>query len=138
MPSPNNENADLETVKILEMLQEGKITVDEAQRLIQHLSRPATPITEVVLAEQKKLSFLRVVVRGSGNERVDIRVPLKLIRLGLSFSDHLPEKAKNAIVENGVDLSQLESLDEDEFLDAIGDLRIDVEDGEDKVQIFCE
>ena len=136
-----------ERKKVLEMLSEGKISPEDAERLLDKLVRTdpdPDPVVEdgpvaVAIATRSKLKYLRVLVEGSDGENVNIRVPLALIRTGLKLGAMLPNDARDALDEHGVDLSQLSSLQGDELIEALRDLRIDVDgdDGE-KVRIFCE
>ena len=76
-----------ERKKILEMLAAGKISADEAERLIaaletaEHREREADGRS----TRSTTLRYLRVVVDDS-EHRVNVRIPIKLIRAGLSSS----------------------------------------------------
>jgi len=88
--------------KILEMLQEGKISVDEAERLLSALSSPEVEERESP-SEKGKLKYLRILVEpGPGSEekeRVNVRVPLKLIRAGLKLASFIPKHAQTKVNE---------------------------------------
>ncbi len=140
-----------EIEQVLTMLTEGKISVDEATRLLERLQPkqyndpalgsqrdPGQIERTTAVSTTRRPTYLRVLVVDGDSDKVDIRVPLKLVRLGAKFSEMVPEPARDAIAAQGVDLSGLGDISEDEFYEAIGDLRVDIEDGEDKVQIFCE
>ena len=96
-----------------------------------------------------KLRHLRVQVepKGSGSsakDRVNIRVPLKMLRAGVKLSSALPEHAKNRINEalrekgSGFDLSSLDGEKLEEVLDSLIDSGIDVETSDKEIHIFCE
>ncbi len=135
-----------ERTKILEMLQEGKITVGEAEKL---LSLIAEGKANEEGATQKKAypKYLRVMVEpGPGNDnadKVNIRVPIKLIRAGLKLASFIPKdaqgKVNDALSEKGIDadFSKLKPEDLDEILIQLNDLTVDVE-GKEKVRVFCE
>ena len=104
-----------ETRKILDMLAQGKVSVEEAEQLLAALSgaRPASG-SETGAApppDQAGFRYLRVLVepgQGSENgERVNIRVPLNLIRAGLKWASFIPHDARHkvseAMHEKGID-----------------------------------
>mgnify|MGYP007039525523 CR=1 FL=1 len=75
--------------QILQMLAEGKVTADEADRLIDALVRdqPASP-PAAAARPRARPKYLRVVVNaedpgGDGPSRVNVRVPLQLLRAGV-------------------------------------------------------
>ena len=74
-----------------------------------------------------------------GSDKVNIRVPIGLIRTGIKLSTLIPLQASEHLTEHGIDLSQFSNLDGDELMEALRDLKVDVdsEDG-DVVRIFCE
>jgi polyhydroxyalkanoate synthesis regulator phasin len=124
-----------ERKKILEMLAEGKITADEAERLIAALETAET--REQKAGGRGKPRFLRVVV-DDAEHRVNVRVPMKLIRAGIKLSALIPQQAVDAAKEeSGIDLSQINPENLDEIVDNLEDLTVDI-DGEDKVRVFCE
>lgn len=126
--------------KILEMVASGKITVDEAERLLGAVS----PGFERGGEGPEKPRFLRVVVEPDtsqvNGDRVNIRVPLKLIRAGLRFASFIPKSAQTkvseALKEKGIDVD-FESIRLEELVEQLNDLSIDVE-GKEKVRIYCE
>src|SRR5262245_19322608 len=85
--------------QILQMLAEGKITADEAESLIAALEReaPDPPPT----ASGRKPKYLRVTVSsadnfgGDGPGRVNVRVPLQLLRAGVRLASLIPPQALN-------------------------------------------
>lgn len=132
--------------KILEMLKEGKISVDDAERLLAAVSEPETEAPSAS-AGKPQWKYLRVLVEpGPGSEsqeKVNIRVPFKLMRAGLKFAALIPQaaqgKVNEALKEKGVniDLSKITAEDLQDILSNLDDMTVEV-DGEDKVRIFCE
>jgi len=130
--------------KILDMLSQGKITVEEAEKL---LSAVGANESSGARAGGRSWKYLRVEVEpGPGNEhgeRVNIRVPFKLIRAGLKFAAFIPQHAhdqvREAFKEKGldVDLAKISPQDLEEIVANLDDLTVDV-DGKEKVRIFCE
>lgn len=135
-----------ERKRILEMLAEGKINADEAERLLSALSKEtetSSDITEKVLGQK----YLRVVVEpapgSESTERVNIRVPLKLIRAGLKLAAFIPKdaqvKVNEALHEKGIDtdFSQIKPEDLEDLIEQLNNLTVDVE-GKEKIRVFCE
>ena len=132
--------------QVLEMLAQGKISAEDADRLLEKLEgsgRPAQGDAGKAVGDASGAKptpkFLRVQVDATSGDRVNIRVPLFLVRTGVKLSTMLPSKVSHKLTENGVDLSQLSGLDGDELLHALRELAIDVQsDDGDKVRVFCE
>ena len=132
-----------ERTKILQMVAEGKITPEEAEKLMSRIddSRTTTAVVEhEVVREDRKsgpIKYLRVVV--DGDDKVNIRVPIGLIRTGIKLTTLMPLSASEHLSDHGIDLSQFNNLDGEELMEALRELHVDVdcEDG-DTVRIFCE
>ena len=127
-----------ESRKVLEMLREGKIGVEEAEKLLAAVA-PADPQTGA-------RKYLRIQVepdQGSDGDRVNVRVPMKLIRAGLKLAAFLPREAQSqvnsALQEKGMDmdLSRLTPEDLEELVANLDDLTVNVE-GKQKVRIYSE
>jgi hypothetical protein len=142
--------------QILEMLAQGKINADEAERLIAALEREpaqaqaASDAAQTTVAKPRP-KYLRVAVE-SANEyshggqptKVNIRVPLALLRAGVRLGNLIPpqarDKANAAMREQGIDidLNKLKPENIEELIDQIQDVAIDVDEDRAKVRIFCE
>ncbi len=132
--------------KILDMLAQGKITVDEAEKLLAAVGEPSLQ-PEADASGKRAWKYLRVQVEpGPGSEsgdRVNIRVPFKLIRAGLKFAAFIPREAhakvNQAFKEKGmdVDLARITPQDLEDLVANLDDMTVEV-DGKDKVRIFCE
>jgi hypothetical protein len=134
-----------ETRKILEMLQQGKIGVEEAEKLLAAVS-PQSALAEPAPAAAGPKKYLRVQVepdQGVEGDRVNIRVPMKLIRAGMKLAAFLPKEAQSqvndALKEKGVnvDLSKITPEDLEELVANLDDLTVQVE-GKQKVRIYSE
>jgi len=147
--------------QILEMLAAGKITADEAERLITALE----PAVETVSSEyagktsggtqvRTKAKYLRVLVEADesatgqkGLTTVNVRVPMQLLRAGVRLASLIPKQAHDqfddAMSKHGVPItiSQIKPENLEEIIDLLEDLTVDV-DGKDgnqtKVRVFCE
>jgi hypothetical protein len=135
--------------KILEMLSQGKIDVDEAEKLLAAISEPSSESEEGDKPEKKNFpKYLRVVVepgpKSVKGEKVNIRVPFSLLRAGIKLASLVPVdvqgKVNEHLKEKGVnlDLSNITSDNLEELLIHLNDLTVDVDSKEEKVRIFCE
>jgi hypothetical protein len=136
--------------QILEMLAEGKITADEAERLIDAVERERTEwAPQAATGSKPKPRYIRVVINseetgGDGPSRINVRVPLQLLRAGVRLTSLIPPQAVakvNAQLErNGVpiDLAQLKPQQLEELIDHLDEVTVDVDDPSAKVQVFCE
>ncbi|MEV4813133.1 SHOCT-like domain-containing protein [Micromonospora avicenniae] len=137
--------------QVLQMLAEGKITADEAERLIDALEReqPTSP-PGTTPRPKTRPRYLRVVMNaedqtgGDGPSRVNVRVPLQLLRAGVRLTSLVPPQALARVNvklhESGVpiDLTQLKPEHIEDLIDHLDDLTVDLDDPSAKVQVFCE
>jgi hypothetical protein len=137
--------------QILQMLAEGKITADEAERLIDALEReqPESP-PGTAPGPKPRPKYLRVVVNsaetpdGDGPTRVNIRIPLQLLRAGVRLTSLIPPQALTKINaelnKSGVpiDLTELKPQHIEELIEQLDDVTVDVDDPGTKVQVFSE
>lgn len=141
--------------KILEMLAENKISADEAYRLLDVIEggeSGAESNSGSVATVNKKARYLRVTVlpdpenEHSGKvDRVNIRVPMSLIRAGIKLTSLIPTEARDkvngALREKGIDFDvrNLKTEDIEDLIEALSDLEVDVESSKgEKVKIFVE
>jgi hypothetical protein len=134
--------------QILEMLAEGKVTADEAARLIDALERQQPEAPPGVASRPKgRPKYLRVVMEddsGDGSSRINIRVPLQLLRAGVRLTSLIPPQAVakvNAQLDKQgvpIDLSELKPQHLEELIDQLDDVTVDIGDPDSKIQIYCE
>jgi hypothetical protein len=141
--------------QILQMLAEGKISADEAERLLAALEPPSGGGTsESPNAPKTPPKFLRVQVDSEDNHghdgptKVNVRVPMQLLRAGVKLAYLIPgaalQKANLAMHEQGipVDLTQIKPENIEELVEHLRDLSVDVDqkegNGKMKVRVFCE
>jgi hypothetical protein len=137
--------------RILTMVSEGKITIDEAERLIAALEKNGSNAGENNGIVQKStsgkdLKFLRVVVDSTNGDNVNVRVPVALLRAGLKLSALVPpqvyQKVSENMAEKGVnfDINQmLINGDIEQLVESMSDLNVDVNAANgDKVRVFFE
>ena len=133
--------------QILQLLAEGKVTADEAERLIDALDRDR-PESPPSAASRPK--YLRVMVNWAdefGDEesgRVNVRVPLQLLRAGVRLTSLISPQALTKVnaelTRSGVpiDLTELKPQHIEEFIEHLDDLTVDLDDPGAKVKVFCE
>jgi hypothetical protein len=131
--------------KILEMLATGKITADEADRLLAAMEKgpaPAAPPTP-----GRKPQFLRVQVEDEGRKgpvKVNVRVPMQLLRAGVKLASLIPPEARERVNghlrREGVpfDLNQVTAENLEELVDHLDTFTFDVNEHNTKVRLFCE
>jgi hypothetical protein len=129
--------------KILEMLSEGKVTVQEAEQLLLAVE---TPAAQSGAQNGAQPHFFRILVNkpakdGKKAENVNIRVPISVVRGGLRLSAFLPGLMgkKKLQLDDGteLDLSKMHYSDLEAMIKDIGELTVDV-DGDAQVRIRCE
>ena len=134
--------------KILEMLAAGKITADEAERLLSAMEKaPADSGEESTASPRPKPKYVRVLVedeRDKGPVKVNVRVPIQLLRAGVKLASLIPAEARDRV--NGhlrregipFDLNQVTADNLEQIVDHLDDLTLDIDEHKTKVHIFCE
>lgn len=143
--------------RILNMLADGKINAEEAERLLDALdtrtaAAPAAPTsgysaikgdpTPVINALPK---FLHVKVDGDEGEKVDVKIPLALVRSGLKLTSLIPPTAMDQInsqmAESGmsIDFNNFKPEDIDELIEALREMEVNVDGAKgEKVRVYAE
>jgi hypothetical protein len=135
--------------RILNMLAEGKISAADADGLLAAMADGKQPgaATDVKPAASKPPKYLRVQVEehDGDNSKVNIRVPLNLIRAGMRLTALLPaglhDQINKALKENGMDfdISKVKAENLEEVVENLAELTVDVASGNgEKVRIYCE
>ena len=136
--------------RILDMLAEGKISADEAQKLLAAIGSGGDE-TRSTGAPPRSPKYLRVVIQPNPDapenedvKRVNVRVPVALIRAGIKFTSLIPADASDqvnaALKEKGIDfdIRNLKPEDLEELIMALHDLEVDVQNGQEKVHVYVE
>lgn len=134
--------------RILNMVAEGKISVAEAEQLLDALNDRACQDNIAGTGARgegsRKAKYLRVIVQ-DGENRVNIRVPMQLLRAGVKLGNFIPdvagERIGDVLREKGinVDLGEMKGQAIEDLIAQVGDLAVDVEgEGGETVRIFCE
>jgi hypothetical protein len=129
-----------ERIQILKMVQEGKITAEDAAQLLEALEDgekiPNTGSSESAPPEPqspgRKPRWLRVRVTDtdSGRPRVNVRLPLSMVNMGLKMGAHFAPEIE------GMDTAQLMQVIEAGEIGQIVDV-MDEKDGE-HVEVYLE
>jgi SHOCT-like protein len=150
--------------QILEMLAAGKITIEEADRLLAALEPApgavefsgripgANGLTDTPVKTRAK--YLRVLVEADetmtglkGPTTVNVRVPMQLLRAGVRLASLIPHQVHDEFDEtlsrHGVPLtlSQIKPENLEELIDHLEDLSVDVDGtkgNSTRVRVFCE
>lgn len=144
--------------QILQMLSEGKINADEAERLIAAMEQPTSSFSSAdsgsSTTSRPRPKYLRVVVDSEddggheGPTKVNVRVPMQLLRAGVRLAGLIPaqalHRANDAMHAKGVpiDLTQIKPENLEELVEQLNDLTVDVDQKDAyakvKVRVFCE
>jgi len=136
--------------KILEMLATGKITADEADRLLAAMEKgPADSgaANSAPSGPARKPQFLRVLVEDEswkGPMKVNVRVPMQLLRAGVRLASLIPPEARERVNwklrREGVpfDLSQVTPDNLEELVEHLDTFTLDIDEHNTKVRLFCE
>jgi hypothetical protein len=149
-----------DTRRILEMLSQGKITVDDADRLIQAVSADraaaATPADAASDAKPRARWFRINIHKPSKDDThqpkdVNIRVPIAVakggMRLGAIIATFAGEKAAQRMKARGLDLdlsaingdlSRMNGAEFEAFMKSLDEMNIEIDDGRSTVRITAE
>lgn len=101
-----------ETMKVLEMVKNGKITVEEGEKLLAAM-RQSDPESEQPKRNKSKYSMLRIRVDvndpGKDDEaKVTLNVPLTLAKKAAGLLALVPKDTKKDLNEKGIDLDSID------------------------------
>ena len=137
--------------QILAMLAEGRINADEAERLFAALDGAAPPAAKMLASQAPK--YLRVLMEaddkhgGEVRSKINIRVPLQLLRAGVKLASLLPPEAReqmNAALHDkgvGLDINQIKPENLDALIENLKDVSIDISGKKNRhatIRVFCE
>ncbi|OAT87122.1 SHOCT-like domain-containing protein [Desulfotomaculum copahuensis] len=135
-----------EKSKLLQMVRDGKISVEEGAELLDAMDEPGTKPSGA--EKELKDRFLRVHV-DSAEAKVNVNIPLSLLkvasRLGNMIAGLIPGEARREMAGRGLDLSK---IDFEELMNLINQgledgklVDVDIEDpvkGRIRVEIYVE
>ena len=140
-----------ERMKVLEMLERGDISSNDAAKLLAILGSKGERSSEPSQVSSKTPRYLRVTIgpdpdagENAKPERVNVRIPLAILKAGVKISSLIPGDASGSVEEalsgHGINLN-LKNLDPkamDELISALSELEVDVTNGEQRVRVFAE
>ena len=146
--------------RVLDMLSQAKISVDDADRLIKAMrtERPADPATADPASDGRQpVRWFRINIHKPAKDEahkpkdVNIRVPIAVVkggmRLGAIIATFAGEKAAQRMKERGLDLdlstingdlSRMNGAEFDTFMKSLDDMNIEIDDGKSQVRITAE
>lgn len=142
-----------DTRRVLDLLAQGKVTVDEAQQLLGAINAPAADEAgsgaRADQGERPKPRWVRIAIHksakdGRHDKDLNIRVPIAIVRNGMRLGALIPGLAGEQVAarmrERGLDadFSKLEAVDIDAMLKELGDTNIEIESGKAQVRITTE
>jgi hypothetical protein len=141
-----------ETKKVLEMLAEGKISAEDAERLLDKLaaapdtgnsaeSKGSLPPPSSAASSNPAKKFLRVQMERPNGDDINIRVPLNFMRSGVKLVGILPPKVLDKLQQEGIDPKLVSDFAQSarESLDGLDDLHIDMETRSGKrIRVYAE
>ena len=135
-----------ERARILKMVAEGKISVKEAEELLDALKEKTGQTGQANTAgngpvKNPKYMFVKV----TGKDNVNVRVPFGLLRAGMKFTSLIPPMAMQQINQHmhdkgiNLDLNNIKPQDLDDLIQSLADMEVNVvsKDGE-NVRVYCE
>jgi len=119
-----------ERTKILEMLENGNITPEEAAQLLKAIGNPGQGPNVSSTGGENRFLRVRVVDLTSGSNKVNVTVPLRLVNVGFSMAERFAPE---------LDPAQLQEIQAAITAGGTGKI-IEVEDIEDneRVEIYVE
>ncbi len=137
-----------DTRRVLEMLSQGKISVQDAKDLLDAMnSNKAATDAPGGGAAADEVKWLRIVVdkqiEGGRHKEVNLRVPVSLVRAGMRLSALMPRiigtrMSAHGLGHDGIDFTQIDPKQLDALIANKGDMVIDVDNGRSQVRISCE
>ena len=137
-----------ERMRILHMLAEGKLTPDDAEKLLQAMEggpqrNEGTGQNQSGDVKGKHLYVQVDPKEGKSSERVSVKVPLALVKAGLNISKLIPKEAQGKIQSSMEDsgipfnFSDIDPQNFQEILEALEQMSIDVDTEESAIKVFC-
>src|SRR4051812_8767651 len=141
-----------DTRRILDLLAQGKITVDEADQLLRAMSASSDDAHAGAATSREPSAtprYVRITVHKTAKDDrrdkdVNIRVPIGVVKSGMRLGALIPGFPGDAVSarlrERGIDVdfSKLDTAAFEQVLKQLGDTNIEVDSGKAQVRISCE
>jgi hypothetical protein len=126
-----------ERERILDLLASGKITAEEAGRLLDALeTRSSQAVATGTIPEVKPTGtpkYMFVKVLSAKGDNVNVKVPLSLVRAGLKLTSFIPQPAMEQINKSmgdhgmSMDLLNFKAEDLEELIEALREMEVNVD-----------
>ena len=120
-------------LRVLKMIEEGKISASEGIRMLEAVDAPSTTSSpETTTTQTQGPRWIRVLVTDTytGKARVNVRLPVNLVNTGIKMGAHLSTEV------DGMDMQQINDFIKRGVTGQVLDV-MDDEEGE-RVEIFLE
>jgi hypothetical protein len=138
--------------RILEMLSQGKISVQDAEDLLKAMGGETGGPSSGGEEPKKTPRWLRIAIdrqiEGGGRKKeVTVRVPVSLVRAGVRLGGMMPRIMGTragarldvlGVGDLGFDLSRIDPKQLEALINEMGEMVIDLDDGRAQVRINCE
>ncbi len=118
-------------MQVLRMLEEGKVTSDDAAKLLDALEPHGAADGAPQAGSGGKRLLIKVTDARTGKKKVNLKIPIALAKIATKF---IPPKSKKKLAEEGVDVDAVLSQVMTGNLGKI----VDVESDDDLVEITIE
>jgi hypothetical protein len=115
-----------ERQRILKLLEDKKITADEASRLLDALG-------EDIVSGRAKFLKVKVFDRSSGEPKVNVTLPVSIVRWGMQF---VPDEAREKMSERNIDFDRIADALEHDFIGKV--IEVEGEKDHERVEIYLE
>jgi len=112
-----------EREQILKMLEEGKITAEEAMKLLDTIE-PA----HAAPSPSRKPKFIRVNITSGDGEKVNVNLPIGLAKMALKVASNFEPKVKDLDIDAIVE----------EVEAGAGGRLVEIVDGDSKVEVYVD
>ncbi len=132
-----------ERMKILTMLSDGKISAEEADKLLAVVYENKTAEESETVEGLPRYFYVNVKSEGEKREDVNIKVPIALVKAGVNIASLMPDDVQGEINktmgEKGLkfNLSDIKKENLDDFIQALRELEVNVDSENERVRIYC-
>ncbi len=137
--------------RILDLLAAGKVTAEEASRLLDALdsvaakpAEPDQPTKEASATPAGLPKFIYVKVVSEKGDNVNVKIPLSLVRAGLKLTSFIPQPAMEQINKSmgehglSMDLLNFKAEDLEELIAALRETEVNVDAANgDNVRVYA-
>jgi hypothetical protein len=133
--------------RILDLLAAGKITTEEASRLLDAVEAraaqpPAAAAPKNGSGDLPKFIYVKVI--STQGDNVNVKVPLSLVKAGLKLTSFIPQPAMEQINKSmsdkgmSVDLLNFKAQDLEELIEALREMEVNVDAANgDNVRVYA-